>query len=66
MNKFDFSYDEYQRFLERCPFSAEERQILEMRRKGISNVQISMELNIGISTITKRIKSISKKILKEI
>lgn len=66
MNKFDFSYDEYQRFLERCPFSAEERQILEMRRKGMPNVQISMELNIGVSTITKRIKSISKKILKEI
>lgn len=66
MNKFDFSYDEYQRFLERCPFSEEERQILEMRRKGMPNVQISMELNIGVSTITKRIKSISKKILKEI
>ena len=66
MNKFDFSYDEYQRFLERCPFSEEERQILEMRCKGMPNVQISMELNIGVSTITKRIKSISKKILKEI
>lgn len=66
MNKFDFSYDEYQRFLERCPFSEEERQILEMRRKGMPNVQISMELNIGVSTITKRVKSISKKILKEI
>lgn len=64
MNKFDFSYDEYQRFLERCPFSEEERQILEMRRKGMPNVQISMELNIGVSTITKRVKSISKKILK--
>lgn len=66
MNKFDFSYDEYQRFLERCPFSEEERQILEMWRKGMPNVQISMELNIGVSTITKRVKSISKKILKEI
>lgn len=66
MNKFDFSYDEYQRFLERCSFSEEERQILEMRRKGMPNVQISMELNIGVSTITKIVKSISKKILKEI
>lgn len=46
--------------------SEEERQILEMRRKGMPNVQISMELNIGVSTITKRVKSISKKILKEI
>ena len=66
MNKFDFSYDEYQRFLERRPFTDEERKIFEMRRKGLSNVQISMKLNIGISTITKRIKSICKKILKEI
>ena len=66
MKRFDFSYNEYQRFLERCPFTEEEKKILEMRRKGMSNVQISMELNICDSTVTNRVNSICKKILKEI
>ena len=29
MTRFDFSYDEYQRFLERCPFTDDEKIILE-------------------------------------
>lgn len=66
MNKFDFSYDEYQRFLERCPFSAEEIEILNLRRKGYSITQIDIKLNICDRTVSKRINSICKKILKEI
>ena len=66
MNKFDFSYDEYQRFLERCPFSEEEIEILNLRRKGYSITQIAIKLNISDRTVSKRINSICKKILKEI
>ena len=66
MNKFDFSYDEYQRFLERCPFREEEIKILNLRRKGYSITQIAIELNICDRTVSKRINSICKKILKEI
>nr|DAP69775.1 MAG TPA: hypothetical protein [Caudoviricetes sp.] len=66
MNKFDFSYDEYQRFLERCPFSAEEIEIFNLRRKGYSITQIAIKLNICDRTVSKRINSICKKILKEI
>lgn len=66
MNKFDFSYDEYQRFLERCPFSEEETKILNLRRKGYSITQIAIELNICDRTVSKRINSICNKILKEI
>lgn len=66
MNKFDFSYDEYQRFLERCPFSEEEIEILNLRRKGYSITQIAIELNICDRTVSKRINSICKKLLKEI
>lgn len=66
MNKFDFSYDEYQRFLERCPFSEEEMEIFNMRRKGYSITQIAIKLNICDRTVSKRINSICKKILKEI
>jgi DNA-binding NarL/FixJ family response regulator len=66
LNKFDFSYDEYQRFLERCPFSKEEIEILNLRRKGYSITQIAIKLNICDRTVSKRINSICKKILKEI
>lgn len=66
MNKFDFSYDEYQRYLERCPFTDEEKAILEMRRRGKSRIQISMALHISDGAVDRRIASINRKILKEI
>ena len=47
MEKFDFSFNEYQRFLERCPFTDEEIEILKLRRKGKSRIEISMALNMS-------------------
>jgi DNA-binding NarL/FixJ family response regulator len=66
MYKFDFSFEEYQDFLERCPFSDDELAIIEMRRKEKSVVEMSMELSISERTVARRIESINKKILKEI
>ena len=66
MIKFDFTYNDYQDFLIKCPFSEEEKQILEYRRKGKSIVEISMILNLSERTVSRRVKSIYKKILKEI
>lgn len=66
MNRFDFSYEEYQKFIVQCPFTDEELKILEMRRKGKSIIQVSMELNLSDRTVERRIKSICKKIIKEI
>lgn len=66
MNKFDFSYDEYQRFLERCPFIDDEKIILEIRRKEKSVTNIALDLNVSERTVSRKIKSICKKILKEI
>lgn len=66
MNRFDFSHEEYQKFIVQCPFTDEELKILEMRRKGKSIIQVSMELNLSDRTVERRIKSICKKIIKEI
>lgn len=66
MNKFDFSYDEYQRFLERCPFTDDEKINLEMCRKEKSVTNIAMALNVSERTVSRKIKSICKKIVKEI
>jgi DNA-binding NarL/FixJ family response regulator len=66
LRKFDFSYEEYNKFIVQCPFTDEELKILEMRRKGKSVIQVSMELNLSDRTVERRIKSIEKKIIKEI
>lgn len=66
MYKFDFSYNEYQRFLERCPFIDEEKIILDMRRHGKSVLEIATTLNIDSRTVNRRISKICKKIYKEI
>jgi DNA-binding NarL/FixJ family response regulator len=63
---FDFSYNEYQYFMERCPFTDEEIEILNMKRRGKSNIYISVELHISERTVTRRLQSIQNKILKEI
>ena len=66
LNKFDFSYDEYQKFLKRCPFTDDEKIIIEMRRKEKSVTYIALSLNVSERTVSRKIKSICKKILKEI
>lgn len=66
MYKFDFSSAEYKRFLEVCPFTDDELKIIDMCRHGKSVLQISFELNIAERTVSKYIKSITKKISKEL
>lgn len=66
MNRFDFSFDEYQRFLERCPFTDDEITIISMRRSGKSVTEIAFKLNISERTVGRKISYICKKILKEI
>lgn len=66
MYKFDFSSSEYKHFLDVCPFTDDELKIMELRRKGNSNIQIAIELHIAERTLSKYIKSIVNKIAKEI
>lgn len=66
MERFDFSSSEYSKFLAVCPFTDEEVKILEMRRKGKSIIQISLETNMSDRTVERRIKSIARKIAKEL
>lgn len=66
MYKFDFSSAEYKHFLDVCPFTDDELKIIDMRRHNKSNVEISMALNIAERTVSKYIKSIVKKISKEL
>ena len=66
MYKFDFSSAEYKHFLEVCPFTDDELKIIDMRRHGKSNIEISFVLGIAERTVSKYIKSIVNKISKEL
>lgn len=66
MNKLDFSRSEYEYFVEECCFTEEEVAVLQLRRRGKSIIAISTELNISESTVSRRIKTICKKISKVI
>lgn len=62
--KFDFTLNEYKYFCEQCMFSDEQKKILEMKIKGKSNVQISMELPMSPATLDRNIRKIKRRILK--
>lgn len=66
MYKFDFSYNEYQKLIEKCAFNSEELQIIEYKRKGESNTYICMKMNLSSATLTRRIRKIANKIKKNI
>ena len=61
---FDFTKDEYEMLKEKLMLNEELSQILEMKIKGFSIVQISMELNLSESTVNRRIKELKRKIMK--
>lgn len=66
--KFEFSKEEIDYLIENAGFNHEngEIDILLLRWKGKSNIQIAMQLKMSERTVNRRIKSIVKKILKVI
>lgn len=61
---FDFTKDEYEMLKEKLMLNDEMSQILEMKIKRYSIVQISMELNLSERTVNRRISELKKKIRK--
>lgn len=66
MNIQEFTKDEYEYFVDKCMFNEELANILKLRIQGCSVVEISMKLNMSVSSVCRRIKEIKKKILKVI
>lgn len=60
--KFDFTKDEYEYLREKLMLNEEMSKILEMKIQNKSIVQMSMELNVSESTISRRIDKLKKKI----
>lgn len=64
MDFTDFLESEYEMFYNNCNFTERQLEILNLRRKGKSIVEISMTINVGESTVSRELKKIKKKILK--
>lgn len=64
LKKLDFNKSEYEYFMENCNFTDRQINVLNMRRKGCSIVEISLKLFVSERTINREIKCIKNKILK--
>lgn len=64
--KLDFNKIEYEYITEYCNFSERQKQILDLRRKGLSIVAISLEIYVSERTINREIQLIKEKIAKVI
>lgn len=63
---FDLTKEEYEIIKNKLMLNEEMSKIFEMKIKGCSIVEMSMELNISESTISRRVKKLKKLILKVI
>lgn len=66
LKRLDFNKSEYEYFIENCNFTERELEILNLRRKGKTIIEISFLTHLSDRTINREIKKIKNKILKEI
>lgn len=61
---FQFTDKEYEYFMANARLKPIEKQVLEMRRKDMTRVAISIELGTCVSNVDKIIRKIKNKIIK--
>jgi DNA-binding NarL/FixJ family response regulator len=62
--KFDFTKEEYETLKDKMMLNDELSTIFEMKIKGCSIIEMSMELHLSESTIKRRIRQIKNKLKK--
>lgn len=62
--KTEFTEPECERFRRECNFTDEELKVFDLRVKNHSIIEIQHKLNMSEATVTRRIRSIKKKIYK--
>lgn len=66
IKNLDFTKGEYDYFIENCGFTDRQIEILNMRRRGMSIVEISMKIHLSPRTIDREIRKIKNKIIRVI
>ena len=68
LKRLDFNKSEYEYFLKNCNFTDRQKEILNLRRRGMSIVEISMYegeyLPTSTRTVDREIRKIKNKIIK--
>ena len=64
MNIYDFVEKELQYFRDNCNFTPSEEEYFELRARGLSNVQIAMEMHVSESQVSKLAKKTKSKMLR--
>lgn len=64
LKTLDFNKAEYEYFMDNCNFTDRQKQILDLRRKGLSIISISFRTDLSERTINREIRKIKNKILK--
>lgn len=64
--KNEFTEPECELFRQKCNFTDEERAVFDLRVRANSIIEIQHRLNMSEATVTRRIRSIKKKIYKVI
>ena len=60
--KTEFTEPECEYFRRQCNFTAEELAVFNLRVKDCSRLSIANSLNMSISTVDRRLKSVKRKI----
>lgn len=61
---FEFTEEEFKEITKKTMLNEELTKIFEMKIKGYSIIQISMELNMSERTVNRRIKELKNKIMR--
>jgi len=64
--RFEFTKSEIDYFLKNCYFSEEEEKIFILKLKNYSITEMALKLNISERTVSRRLNSVKKKILRSI
>jgi len=64
MQVYDFTNPELDMLRQQCNFSDEELEYFNLRAKHLSNVQISLQMHISESKVSKLARKIKSKILR--
>ena len=64
MQVYDFTVPELNMFRELCNFTPQELEYFNLRSQGKFNVQISMEMNVSESQVSKLARKVKSKMLR--
>ena len=64
MQIYDFTMPELDYFRHNCNFLPDEEEYFELRARGLSNVQIALEMHVSESKVSKLARKVKSKMLR--